>query len=1089
MGREFIAPDDSYDAADNILAESADHSTAIDQSHYALVQGGVPRLSNNTMCKHRWLGDQWHSVLGLGPFPPPEAIRISRKNMANGTTFQSMSAQLMKTMETCLDSFFGTQFKETLQDSISVVLRQQHGLGILPRGASSQSASGYVDNSNLASTRDLSPAASGYIDCGHMLSSSPLPASSVQSPSQSERMDDLMFPSSDHVDVLPVADRKGKGRAYEPGQALPSDAKPGASTRRGVADSIDQRQSSSISPIIDRKGKKRAYDAAQPRPFTAAVTDDCTAQPQSSAASKSSTGPVGPPKYRPHKHALEPVNEMEDDDDEEEEMEERSRSLKRLRRHRASVQNVEMDVISLSSNDDGPSVQRLSSSDSLMDFIVLDSSRPSSPPPAVLEMRDKIRHALRYIRKDPTAKEKSQAQMDALVAVLTEKRDIMIAMKTGGGKSMLWMVPSVLDDDSKSIVVCPFVALLEEQYAKTSATGLRCHNYSHSKDVPDDVQVLFVQVEHCSSEKFSALLMSPLGKKFSRVFVDEFHDILNCHPNRTGKWKVLAKQFSRMNMQIALLSATMPPLCLNIYIKPFGIKSEDLAKYRSSTNRPEIGMHFIPVQPIAARQSLRILVHALKERLLDDERMLVFFSSQGDVQMFGSQTRCAIYHSNLWEAGNTKASNLEMWDRGESKVMACTTAFAQGIDRSHIRYVVIFRPAYGLMVNNQMMGRAGRDGKESHVFFVSDADRITSFRGQKTGQEQCLEELDDMVHGEQCRRYVTTLCMDGIDLATSCGEDPHCMPCDACSPDSPMQRFAMEAIATPFASSEDASNGGAHAVQTASLAFVPASTLHETVADVMDSQDSDALYDDSNPQITPSQAMVLHAMEVIHQPRASRSDDDDPFKFASQPSMATSSRVQLPPPSSLPSDSRTYASRADQVNQALLSRLARTSRLDKYMRVLKDHCPFHFGRRGKLVLEADDVNCPDIKAVSMDEYYAFKRMFSFAPYSYCFQCCLPQSKNFNGEQPACHAGFVYRKGTTCPFAGFIFKAVYSMWTQEKFRKLMIRDVCEGATLSTLDELIAWAVEERAEEGKYINCLEAFLWFCGNMERANPNFFL
>lgn len=210
---------------------------------------------------------------------------------------------------------------------------------------------------------------------------------------------------------------------------------------------------------------------------------------------------------------------------------------------------------------------------------------------------------------------------------------------------------------------------------------------------------------------------------------------------------------------------------------------------------------------------------------------------------------------------------------------------------------------------------------------------------------------------------------------------------------------------------------------------------------------------------------------------------------ASQPSAPSSSRVELPPPSSLPSDSRTYASRASRVNQASLSRLARTSRLNKYMPVLKDHCPFHFGRRGQLVLEANDNNCPEVKCVSLEEYYAFKKSFSFAPFTYCFQCCLPQSNNFNGEQPACHAGVVYKKKTPCPFAGFVFKAVYSMWKQEKFRKLLVRDITGGATLSTLQELMAWAVEEHAEEGKYNNCLEAFLWFCENMERANPKFFL
>jgi hypothetical protein len=172
-----------------------------------------------------------------------------------------------------------------------------------------------------------------------------------------------------------------------------------------------------------------------------------------------------------------------------------------------------------------------------------------------------------------------------------------------------------------------------------------------------------------------------------------------------------------------------------------------------------------------------------------------------------------------------------------------------------------------------------------------------------------------------------------------------------------------------------------------------------------------------------------------------------------------------------------------------MSRLARTSRLNKYMPVLKNHCPIHFGRLAQLVSQ-DGHNCTEAKAVQMDEYMIFKKSFKFDLYTYCFHCCLPQSKGFTGEEPACHAGFSYKKGQTCEFVGFIFKAVFSMWTEDKFRKLLIKQpICRGATLSTLDEFRAWAVQEHDSQGKYVNCLEAFLWFCGEIEKAKPRFFM
>ncbi|KAG2081057.1 hypothetical protein BD769DRAFT_1684432 [Suillus cothurnatus] len=221
MGREFIAPDDSYDQADNILAESADHSTGMDHSHYAVVHGVVPRLSNNSMCKHRWLGDQWHSVLGLGPSPPPEAIRISRKNLYNGTTIQSISDQHASEIPSSLPSSWNGQ-PITLDSNLDDLFYNQSGR-ILPSPMKSSGTSGYNRKSSVTSVVALSPTASGYIQCGSMLSDSPLPASSAASFSRSDQMDGLLLlpdisSTSDGSSSTPVPNRKGKGRAYEYGQ-------------------------------------------------------------------------------------------------------------------------------------------------------------------------------------------------------------------------------------------------------------------------------------------------------------------------------------------------------------------------------------------------------------------------------------------------------------------------------------------------------------------------------------------------------------------------------------------------------------------------------------------------------------------------------------------------------------------------------------------------------------------------------------------------------------------------------------------------------------------------------------------------------
>lgn len=259
------------------------------------------------------------------------------------------------------------------------------------------------------------------------------------------------------------------------------------------------------------------------------------------------------------------------------------------------------------------------------------------------------------------------------------------------------------------------------------------------------------------------------------------------------------QQFGNMCIRIVLVTNTCPPHRLTNFIKPFGIKPSRITEVRAATNRPDIGMHVVRIQPILAMQSLERLVSALCDRMADEERILVFFSSQVDLESFEVRAKCAVYHSGLDKSRSPKAYNFHRWDVGETKVMACTTAFIQCMHRPHIRYVVIFRPSYGLVLNNQMLCRAGQDEKESHVFFLTDQTGDMC-RGPSTNE--CVGELDDLVHGKRCRRFVNMLCMDGDNFAMKCTDEPQGIYCDVCDPNSFIQRLAMQSIGNPLVSPE-----------------------------------------------------------------------------------------------------------------------------------------------------------------------------------------------------------------------------------------------------------------------------------------------
>ena len=93
--------------------------------------------------------------------------------------------------------------------------------------------------------------------------------------------------------------------------------------------------------------------------------------------------------------------------------------------------------------------------------------------------------------------------MDSILAIMKpDPRDMVVVMKTGGGKSLLWTVPPLLGIEGILVVICPFKSLLEEQYRRCMKAGVRCHNYSDDKRVPESVQNLFLQVEHVTMDVF-----------------------------------------------------------------------------------------------------------------------------------------------------------------------------------------------------------------------------------------------------------------------------------------------------------------------------------------------------------------------------------------------------------------------------------------------------------------------------------------------------------------------------------------------------------------------------------------------------------
>ena len=374
LGREFIAPDEMFPAcADDLLAEAADHSTEVDLAHYAVVQGAVPRLSPSSLAQHRWLANEWSSLLGMGPQKPPEPVRTRGR---------------LATMEKLFNPReLASQVSDMVADA---VMNRLAAVGLT------------VDVITKLTTL-WGGASSSPVDEGFQEASTPLRLS--------ENTTSLTTP--------------WLSSTKEPGQSALSD------------DTVPMQ--------LPRLGKRTIHPAA--------ITEE-------------ESVPRPPKRARPIEVVCEQEEPLE------------------LNHHLVLRSSLLASKLS---------------SDALKDLLVKNVLFRDPVRDNILE--GNIRGAFQQLLQDPTVREKSKAQMEAILLVMRSRQDGLITMRTGGGKSMLWLIPTLLNPDARFIVVCPFTVLLDQQFELAKRHGLQAVKYNHG-DVSRGVQILFVQVEHVGCRKF-----------------------------------------------------------------------------------------------------------------------------------------------------------------------------------------------------------------------------------------------------------------------------------------------------------------------------------------------------------------------------------------------------------------------------------------------------------------------------------------------------------------------------------------------------------------------------------------------------------
>lgn len=323
---------------------------------------------------------------------------------------------------------------------------------------------------------------------------------------------------------------------------------------------------------------------------------------------------------------------------------------------------------------------------------------------------------------------------EEIIASVLERKDTFALMPTGGGKSICFQVPAIMQEGI-CLVISPLIALMRDQVENLQNKGIKAIALTGGIYHDDIIDLL----DNCQFGNYKFLYLSPerlqndwileriKNLPINLIAIDEAHCVSQWgHDFRPAYLKIVQLKDYFPKVPFLALTASATSRVKEDIIAQLKLRNPQV--FTKSFYRANIAYMVFETE-----DKLYLLQQILQK---NPEPSIIYVTNRKSCletvhQLENQGFTGTYYHGGL--TAKEKEKHMKLWMEEKVQVIVATNAFGMGIDKSNVKTIIHLHLPQNLENYYQEAGRAGRNGEKAFAILLNNPTDILHAEAQFLG--------------------------------------------------------------------------------------------------------------------------------------------------------------------------------------------------------------------------------------------------------------------------------------------------------------------------------------------------------------------